>query len=104
MLLFTVLCLLGSPPVSDLDVTIDAYLKGETEQRRFSGVVLIAKDGKPLVRRAYGFADWRTRVPNTPETAFMLYSNTKQFTAAAILLLRDRGKLALEDPIARHLG
>jgi CubicO group peptidase (beta-lactamase class C family) len=104
MLLLAVLCLLRTPPASDLDTAIDAYLKGETEQRRFSGVVLIAKDGKPLVRRAYGFADWRTRVPNTPETAFMLYSNTKQFTAAAILLLRDRGKLALDDPIARHLG
>jgi CubicO group peptidase (beta-lactamase class C family) len=104
MLLFAALCLLGTPAASDLDLAIDAYLKGQTQQRRFSGVVLIAKDGKPLFRRAYGYTDWRTHVPNTPETAFMLYSNTKQFTAAAILLLRDRGKLALNDPIAKHLG
>jgi CubicO group peptidase (beta-lactamase class C family) len=104
MLLFATLCLLGTLAASDLDLAIDAYLKGQTQQRRFSGVVLIAKDGKPLFRRAYGYADWRTRVPNRPETAFMLYSNTKQFTAAAILLLRDRGKLALDDSIAKQLG
>jgi D-alanyl-D-alanine carboxypeptidase len=93
------LCLIGS----DLDASIDAYLKAETEQKRFTGVVLIAKDGQPLVRRAYGYADWTTKTPNTPETAFMLYSNTKQFTAAAILMVRDRGKFALTDPISRHL-
>ncbi|QEH35752.1 Penicillin-binding protein 4* [Aquisphaera giovannonii] len=96
-------CLLALPPVEALDAAIDAYLRGEVEQKRFSGVILIAKDGKPLVRRAYGYADWTKRTPATPETAFLLYSNTKQFTAAAILMLRDRGKLALTDPIGRHL-
>lgn len=99
-MLLLALCLLGS----DLDSDIDAFLKAETEQKRFSGVVLIAKDGKPLVRRAYGYADGTTKTPNTPETAFMLYSNTKQFTAAAILMLRDRGKLSLNDPISKHLS
>lgn len=101
-----VLGLLGSDPsatVAGLDATIDAYLKGESDQKRFSGVVLIARDGKPLVRRAYGHADGTKGTPNTPETAFLLYSNTKQFTAAAVLMLRDRGKLDLGDPIARHL-
>jgi CubicO group peptidase (beta-lactamase class C family) len=99
-------CLLGgSPaaPVGELDAAIDSYLKAETAQKRFSGVVLIAKDGKPLVRRAYGYADWTRKSPNVPETALMLYSNTKQFTAAAILILRDRGKLNLHDPISKHV-
>jgi CubicO group peptidase (beta-lactamase class C family) len=104
MLILAALCFLGSPPLSDLETAVDVDLKGETAQKRFSGVVLIAKGGKPLFRRAYGFADWKTREPNTPETAFMLYSNTKQFTAASILLLRDRGKLALDDPINKHLA
>jgi CubicO group peptidase (beta-lactamase class C family) len=103
MLVLAALCLLGTPSASDLETAIDAYLKGETAQKRFSGVVLIAKDGKPLFRRAYGFADWTTFAPNTPETAFMLYSNTKQFTAASILLLHDRGKLAVGDSITKHL-
>jgi CubicO group peptidase (beta-lactamase class C family) len=100
------MCLLArnsTAPVVDLDTAIDSYLKAETAQKRFSGVVLIAKDGKPLVRRAYGYADCTTKGTNGPETAFMLYSNTKQFTAAAILILRDRGKLTLDDPISKHL-
>jgi CubicO group peptidase (beta-lactamase class C family) len=103
MLLIVAICFLGSERGSDLEAAVDGYLKGETAEKRFSGVVLIARDSKPLFRRAYGYADWRTKAPNTPETAFLLYSNTKQFTAASILLLRDRGKLALDDPIARHL-
>src|SRR5262249_10884911 len=57
----------------------------------------------PLFRRAYGYADWAKKLPNTPETSFMLYSNTKQFTAATILMLRDKGKLTLDDPISKHL-
>jgi CubicO group peptidase (beta-lactamase class C family) len=94
----------GTPPDSSLESSIDAYLKSETEQKKFSGVVLIAKDGKPLFRLAYGFADWTTRMPNTPETAFLIYSNTKQFTAAAILMLRDAKKLSIDDAISKHLS
>src|SRR4051794_9868696 len=90
-------------PVAELDAAIDGFLRVETEAKRFSGVVLVAKDGRALVRRAYGMADCTRGTPNTPETAFMIYSNTKQFTAAAVLMLRDRGKLSLDDPIAKHL-
>src|ERR1700720_3778285 len=43
------------------------------------------------------------QVPNTPETKFRLGSITKQFTAMAILILQERGKLALEDPIGKYL-
>src|SRR5262249_47448540 len=99
-------CLLGlnaATPVAELNTTIDAYLKAETGQKRFSGAALIAKNGTPLFRRAYGYADWAKKLPNTPETSFMLYSNTKQFTAATILMLRDKGKLTLDDPISKHL-
>jgi CubicO group peptidase (beta-lactamase class C family) len=99
-------CLLGrdpGAPVADLQAALDAYLKAETAHQRFSGVVLIAQNGTPLVRSAYGHADWTQKIANTPQTAFLLYSNTKQFTAAAILLLRDRGKLTLDDPISKHL-
>jgi CubicO group peptidase (beta-lactamase class C family) len=106
MLAVVCFCLLGramTPPIGELDAAIDAYLRAETAQKRFSGVILIAKNGTPLVRRAYGCADWTKKLANTPETAFMLYSNTKQFTAAAILMLRDRGKLSLDDPISKYL-
>jgi CubicO group peptidase (beta-lactamase class C family) len=93
----------GPRPVAELDAAIDGFLRAEADAKRFSGVVLVAKDGRALVRRAYGMADWTRGMPNTPETAFMIYSNTKQFTAAAVLMLRDRGKLSLDDPIGKHL-
>jgi CubicO group peptidase (beta-lactamase class C family) len=101
------LCLLGLEgprPVAELDAAIDGFLRAESEAKRFSGVVLIARDGQAPVRRAYGMAHWTRGTPNTPETAFLIYSNTKQFTAAAVLMLHDRGKLALDDPIGRYLA
>jgi CubicO group peptidase (beta-lactamase class C family) len=95
---------MDDPAVEELDAAIDGYLREAFDQRRFTGVVLIAMDGKPLVRRAYGFADWTTRVRNTPETSFLLFSNTKSFTAAAILMLQDRGLLSVKDPVGKHLA
>ena len=68
----------SAPPIANLESAIDTYLKAETEQKRFSEVVLIAKEGKPLIRRAYGFVDWTAKTPNSPETAFLISTNTKQ--------------------------
>src|SRR5262245_52234291 len=89
-------------PPAKLEAALDDYLRPAVEERRFSGVVLVARDGQPLVRKAYGFADWTKRTPNTPETKFKLFSITKQFTAAGVLLLQDRGRLSVRDPIAKH--
>ena len=65
--------------------------------------VLVIRDGKPIVRRAYGLANVEERVAATPETNYRLASMTKQFTAAAILLLMESGKLQLDDPIRKWL-
>ena len=73
------------------------------EAKTFMGTVLVAQDGKVLVSRAYGFANLEWRIPNTPSTRFRLGSVTKQFTAASILLLEERGKLATGDLVKNHL-
>lgn len=65
--------------------------------------VLIMKDGKPLLRKAYGLANVELAVPATPEHVFRIGSTTKLFTATAIMLLVDEGKLALDAPIGRYL-
>lgn len=65
--------------------------------------LLVIKDGKPLLRRSYGMADREHRVAATPATNYRLASVTKQFTAAAILLLAEDGKLKLDDPVRRWL-
>jgi CubicO group peptidase (beta-lactamase class C family) len=67
------------------------------------GVVLVARDDKPLFRRAYGFADVELGVPMRPDHVLGTGSITKQFTAVAILQLAAAGKLALEDDVRKHL-
>lgn len=63
--------------------------------------VLVIKDGKTVFKKGYGIADLRTGAPITPATNFRLASFTKQFTAAAIMLLVKDGKLSYEDPLSR---
>jgi CubicO group peptidase (beta-lactamase class C family) len=68
----------------------------------FSGVILVARGDYVLLRKAAGFADRERNVLSTPETKFPLASVTKQFTAAAIMLLVDEGKVSLDDPISKY--
>ncbi len=59
--------------------------------------VLVLRDGQPVLRASYGLADLETGTPTTPQTNYRLASCTKQFTAAAILLLAEDGRLTLDD-------
>jgi len=68
------------------------------------GSVLVAQDGKVLLSHGYGFANLEWDVPNSPATKFRLGSVTKQFTAACILLLEERGKLKVDDPVKQYLS
>lgn len=69
----------------------------------FSGAVIVARDGRPLFRRAYGPANREWGIPNAVDTRFRIGSITKQFTAAAILRLAEEGRLGLDDPVSRHM-
>jgi D-alanyl-D-alanine carboxypeptidase len=79
-----------------------ALLQRHTAAGDFSGVVLVADHGKPVLRKAFGLANREWNVPATPDTIFRIGSTTKQFTAAAILQLVEQGKLKLDDPIAKY--
>ena len=59
--------------------------------------------GTPVLARAYGMADLEHDVPNTPDTIFEAGSVSKQFTAAAVLLLARDGKLSLDDPVRKYI-
>jgi CubicO group peptidase (beta-lactamase class C family) len=65
--------------------------------------LLVVKDGKPLVERGYGYANLEKHIKAGPETNYRLASVTKQFTAASILVLKQDGKLELDDPIRKYL-
>jgi CubicO group peptidase (beta-lactamase class C family) len=63
----------------------------------------VALDGKVALEKAYGMADLEHDVPNAPDTIFEAGSVSKQFTAAALLLLVREGKLSLEDPVRKYI-
>jgi CubicO group peptidase (beta-lactamase class C family) len=82
-----------------LDAIVQSYLRDKT----FMGTVLVARGSDVLLSKGYGSANLEWDVPNTPATKFRLGSITKQFTAASILLLEERGKLKLDDPIKKYI-
>jgi CubicO group peptidase (beta-lactamase class C family) len=68
------------------------------------GAVLVSRNYELLINKGYGYANLEWNIPNTPSTKFRLGSLTKQFTAVAILLLEQQGKLKLTDPIKSYMG
>ncbi len=88
---------------SDLATYADKLLSSVYPAGQPGAAVLIQKDGRAVLRKGYGLANLELGVPATPENVFEIGSITKQFTAAAILLLQQRGKLRVEDPITRYL-
>lgn len=92
------------PSDRDIISQADAYLSKLTKARLFSGSVLIARNGKVLIRKGYGQADREKHLVNTAQTKFRIGSLTKQFTAMAILILQARGKLNVQDRICFYLS
>lgn len=86
-------------PVPRLEQVVQSYVTA----KQFMGAVLVAKGEKVLLSKGYGSANLEWDVPNSPTTKFRLGSVTKQFTAACILLLGERGKLELDDPVKKYM-
>ena len=87
----------------DVATKADEYLSAWSKQGRFSGTVLIAKDGKVVLRKSYGMANLELGVPNTPEMIYRIGSITKSFTALAILQLEAQKKLSVQDPVVKYV-
>jgi D-alanyl-D-alanine carboxypeptidase len=82
---------------------LKAHLQEEVADGRFSGAVLIAKDGKPIFESAYGDADRERKIPNAVTTKFRFGSMGKMFTAVAVMQLVEAEKIRLDDPIGKYL-
>jgi CubicO group peptidase (beta-lactamase class C family) len=82
---------------------IDAYLAQQTAQGTFRGSVLIGIHDDIALEKGYGLANEEWSAANTPATKFRIASLTKQFTAASILLLEERGLLSVHDSIAKYV-
>jgi CubicO group peptidase (beta-lactamase class C family) len=93
----------GRCPTPDFQVTAGRAVDELATSQAFTGAVLVAVDGKPVLRRAVGEANREWHVANTVDTRFRIGSATKTFTAVAILRLVDAGKVALDDPAAKYI-
>ena len=106
--LFLALPGIGAPQADpkapeSLAAKIDALLSPVYKAGEPGAAVLVEKDGRPLVRKAYGTADLELGVKLEPDMVFRIGSMTKQFTAVAVLMLMEQGKVGLNDPITKFL-
>lgn len=107
-LIFTALaatCLTTAPVLAQDARRMDEVIRVTADGgKEFSGSVLVALDGRVLLDRGYGLANREWNIPNDGETRFRIASLTKQFTAVAIMLLSERGKVDLDAPIRTYLA
>jgi CubicO group peptidase (beta-lactamase class C family) len=98
-------CLLITPVVIAQQMLKNlTHLFDSLQQRDgFNGCVLVAEDGKPIFDKAIGYADLDKKQLLNTQTAFELASVSKQFTAMAIMQLKEQGKLSYEDPVKKYL-
>jgi CubicO group peptidase (beta-lactamase class C family) len=87
---------------NDLADRIDKYMQGKVNFSNFSGAILVAKNDSIILQKGYGLADREWNIQNTSDTKFRIGSNTKQFTAAAILQLAEQNKLSLNDKLSKY--
>lgn len=84
------------------NILFDEYMNAQVSVNDFSGTVLVAHKDSIIYQNSYGFADREWSVKNTKQGKFQVASITKQFTACAILLLAEQGKLSLNDELSKY--
>lgn len=99
VLLLSTTCLAQEP----FEKQLDEYLHAQMQAQQIPGVALaVVRDGKIVLARGYGLANVEHQIPVKPETIFQSGSTGKQFTATAVMMLVEEGKLSLEDKITKY--
>jgi len=86
---------------SNFPALIDSFMKAQVAINNFNGNVLVAKSGNILYQKAFGYRNYETKELLDIHSVFELASVSKQFTAMGILLLKEKGKLALSDSLRK---
>jgi CubicO group peptidase (beta-lactamase class C family) len=100
----TLLFLLTATGFTQDPARLEQIVQSYVASDHFMGTVLVAKSDQVILSKGYGSADLEWNISNTPATKFRLGSMTKQFTAASILLLEERGKLKIDDPVKKYMA
>jgi CubicO group peptidase (beta-lactamase class C family) len=91
----------ATPPADEVTRTVRA----EMEKQQIPGLaLLVARNGVPIRSEGYGFSNLELSVPVTPKTIFQSGSVGKQFTATAVMLLVQEGKIGLNDPLSKYFA
>ncbi len=96
-------CLNASAGPTNRAEALDHLMTSLSDRGQFNGSVLVAVDGKVIYRNAFGMADFRANTPLTLESPSGLASVTKQFTAMAVMMLAEQGRLALDDRVSKFI-
>ena len=91
-------------PVGPEGIGIDQFIQASTTGQPFQGAILVAREGEVLLRQGYGLANSATGVANGPDTMFRIGSITKPFTAIAVLMLQEQGRLSVQDSVCNYLA
>ena len=86
-----------------LSTRLDRHVTELVKRSEFSGAVLVARNGKVILSKGYGMADYEHSIANTPNTKFRIGSLTKPFTALATMMLYQQGKLKLQDNVCTYI-
>src|SRR5580700_9682042 len=84
---------------------VDQYVRAEMQREHIPGIsLLVAHHGKSVRAQGYGLANVELQVPVKPETIFQSGSVGKQFTATAVMMLVEEGKISLDDPLTKYFA
>ena len=82
---------------------VDQYIQAEMAKRQIPGLsLLVVRDGKTIRAQGYGFSNVELQVPVKPGTVFQSGSMGKQFSATAVMMLVEEGKIHLDDPLTKY--
>lgn len=102
-ILIAVACQPAAPDPSDSSRKVDALFSSLSEGLQPGAAVMVIRNGKIVHQAGYGFANLEQQTPITADSAFRLASVSKQFTAMAVMVLAEDGKLSYDDPVSRYL-
>ena len=88
----------------DVAAKVDQFVNREMRRQRIPGVSLaVITNGQIILAKGYGLANVELQVPVKPESVFQSGSVGKQFTATAVMMLVEAGKIGLDDPVNKYL-
>ncbi len=104
LLLFFVLLFICSPQsfAQNIPQSLDSFFNSLYQNKEFNGNVLVAENGNMVYKKSFGYANLENKTPNNDSSEFTLGSISKTLTSIAILQLKEKGKLELDDHLVKY--